>query len=317
MKKHIFFIQFLFIIASCKNNATKEKLEIENAKQVISINQIIGIGKIFPENDIVQLSSPVNGIVQKIYKIENDSVNKGTVILELEHQLEDEKIILLGNQITTQASQIKVDIASIVELEANLSNAKTELRRLQNLFSKGAETQQVVDDASTNIKAITANLNKLEALVHVSKNRLQEAKSNLKSAQLERDQKKIKSPINGRILELTALIGSSVSNLQSFAQINPEGKTIAICEIDELNAGKIIVGQKGWIRSVGSTDTLSTGTIYFASSFLKKKSLFTDQSGEKEDRRVRSIKMLLDHPEKLLLNARVECVVDISNDLKK
>jgi hypothetical protein len=42
-------------------------------------------------------------------------------------------------------------------------------------------------------------------------------------------------------------------------------------------------------RNVGSLDTLSTGTIYFTSSFLKKKSLFTDQSGEKEDRRVRTI----------------------------
>jgi len=129
---------------------------------------------------------------------------------------------------------------------------------------------------------------------------------------MEREQKIIRSPINGRILELTVLIGGSVSIQQSFAQISPEGKTIAICEIDELNAEKIAVGQKGWIRNVGSSDTLSTGSVYFVFSFLKKKSLFTDQSGEKEDRRVRTIKMMLDHPEKLLLNARVECVIDVS-----
>ena len=79
----------------------------------------------------------------------------------------------------------------------------------------------------------------------------------------------------------------------------------------------IVEGQKGWIRNVGSVDTLSTGTVYFTSSFLKKKSLFTDQSGEREDRRVRTIKMMLDQPEKLLLNARIECVIDISGNLKK
>jgi hypothetical protein len=90
-----------------------------------------------------------------------------------------------------------------------------------------------------------------------------------------------------------------------------------VCEIDEMYAGKIAVGQKGWIRNVGSIDTLSTGTVYFTYSFLKKKSLFTDQSGEKEDRRVRTIKMMLDQPEKLLLNARIECVIDISGNLKK
>lgn len=317
MKNCIFYILPLFILGSCNNNAAKEKLENENAKQSTSINHIIGIGKVIPESDIIQLSSSVNGIVQKIYKKENDSVAVGTIILELEHQLEDEKIIRLGNQLTTQAAQIKVDAASVGELEAKVGNAKIELQRLQNLVLKGAETQQTVDNAITNLKSQTANLNKLEATVTVSKSRWQETKTDLKSAQLESEQKIIKSPINGRILELTVLIGGSVSIQQSFAQISPEGKTIAICEIDELNAEKIIVGQKGWVRSVGSSDTLSTGTIYFASSFLKKKSLFTDQSGEKEDRRVRTIKLLLDTPEKLLLNARVECVVDISKNLKR
>jgi len=317
MKNFVFFIPLIFFQTSCNNNAAKEKLEVEKAKQANAINYIIGIGKIIPKNDIVQLSSPVNGIVQKIYKNENDSVTVGTIILELEHQLEDEKYVYLGNQITTQSAQINVDAASVEELEAKVGNAKTELQHLQNLLLKGAETQQKVDDANTNLKALTSNLNKLEATVTVSKSRLQEIKTNLKSAQLERNQKIIKSPINGRILELTVLIGSSVSIQESFAQISPNGRTIAICEIDELNAEKIVIGQKAWIRSVGSSDTLSTGTIYFASSFLKRKSLFTDQSGEKEDRRVRTIKMLLDNPEKLLLNARVECVVNISSNLKK
>jgi hypothetical protein len=45
--------------------------------------------------------------------------------------------------------------------------------------------------------------------------------------------------------------------------------------------------------------------------------LFTDQSGEKEDRRVMTIKMMLDQPGKLLLNERVECVIDLSNNIKK
>jgi hypothetical protein len=113
-------------------------------------------------------------------------------------------------------------------------------------------------------------------------------------------------------LELDVLVGSSITAQQAIGQISPQGRTIAICEIDELYAEKVAVGQKAWIRHVGTTDTISTGTVYFTSSFLKKKSLFTDQSGEKEDRRVRTIKMMLDHPDQLLLNERVECVVDLS-----
>jgi len=316
MKYYLLSIFLISILTSCNNKSAKNKLEIENNKQ-IAVRQIVGIGKIIPEGDIIQLSSPVNGIVQKIDKREDEPVSIGTVILELAHDLEDAKILQLKGELNTQTAQINVDAASVEEYEAKVSNAKSELQRLQNLLLKGAETQQTVDDAITNLKSLNANVNRLEASVSVSKSKLQETKAALKTAHLERDQKIIKSPINGKILELTVLIGGSVSLQESFGQISPEGKTIAICEIDELNAEKIVVEQKGWIRNVGSSDTLSTGTVYFVFSFLKKKSLFTDQSGEKEDRRVRTIKMMLDHPDKLLLNARVECVIDISSTIKK
>jgi len=296
MKYYLLSIFLFSILTSCNNKSAKDKLEIEKNKQVVAISRIVGIGKIIPEGDIIQLSSPVSGIVRIIDKREDDPVNIGTVILELDHDLEDAKILQLKGELNTQTAQIKVDAASVEEYEAKVSNAKSELQRLQNLLLKGAETQQTVDDATTNLKSLNANLTRLVASVSVSKSRLQETKAALKTAQLERDQKIIKSPINGKILELTVLIGGSVSLQESFGQISPEGKTIAICEIDELNAEKIVVGQKGWIRNIGSSDTLSTGTVYFVFSFLKKKSLFTDQSGEKEDRRVRTIKMMLDHP---------------------
>ena len=317
MKQYFILLIMFSILYSCNNKSAKEKLKSENTKHDLAIDYIVGIGKIIPENDIIQISSPVNGIVKEIYKRENDTVIIGTVILELEHLLEDAKLLQLKSEVATQSAQISVDDASVEEFEAKCNNAKSGLIRLQNLLAKGAETQQTIDDASTDLKSFQANLKRLEANVTVSKSRLKESKAALQLAQMERDQKIIKSPVNGRILELTVLIGGSVAIQQSLGQINPEGKIIAICEIDELNAEKVAVGQKGWIRDVGSSDTLSTGKIYFTSSFLNKKSLFTDQSGEKEDRRVMTIKMMLDQPGKLLLNARVECIIDPSNNIKK
>jgi multidrug efflux pump subunit AcrA (membrane-fusion protein) len=316
MKKGFYaLILFVFFI-SC-NNADKNK-EAADAKAKLekTNDRVVGVGMIVPEKDIVQLSSPVNGIVTKILINENDSVSVGIPILELDHQLEDAKVKQLSSEVATQAAQIKADEASVGEYQAKYENAVSELQRMQRLLAKGAETQQAVDDANTNLKSFQSNQNRLQANANVSKSRLNETKAALHEAQIERARKIIVSPVNGRILELTVLAGGSVDTQESLAQISPEGKTIAVCEIDEMYAGKIAVGQKGWIRNVGSIDTLSTGTVYFTYSFLKKKSLFTDQSGEKEDRRVRTIKMFLDRPEKLLLNARIECVIDISGNPK-
>ena len=277
----------------------------------------MGIGEIIPKQEIIQVSTPVDGLVKKIYKNENDSVSAGTPIIELDHEVDDAKVRQLSSEVNTQAAQVNADEASVGEYKAKYDNAVSELQRLQRLLAKGAETQQAVDNANTNLKTYQANLKRLKANVEVAKSQLQDKKAALQLAKVERDQKTIVAPVSGRILELDALPGGAVNTQQPFAKINPEGKTIAICEIDELYADKIAVGQKGWIRNVGSTDTLSAGTVYFASSFLKKKSLFTDEPGEKQDRRVRTIKMTLDQPTGLLLNARIECVIDVTGTQKK
>jgi multidrug efflux pump subunit AcrA (membrane-fusion protein) len=316
MNAYIYIILILIILSSCGNKDENDRATSEKTQNAGVVTQVIGIGRIEPENDIIQLSSPVTGIVEKILKKENDSVAVGTPILELDHQLEDGKVRQLAAEVTTQAAQITADKAGTEEYRAKYNNAVSEVQRMQRLLTRGAETQQAVDDATANLKSFQSNLKRAEADIEVTESKLVQAKAALHVAEIEREQRTIKSPVNGKILEISTLPGSSVDNRQAFVQIRPTGKTIAICEVDELYADKILVGQKAWIRNVGSLDTLSTGWVYMALSFLNKKSLFTDQSGEKEDRRVRTIKIMLDTPDRLLLNARVECVIDISGNLK-
>jgi multidrug efflux pump subunit AcrA (membrane-fusion protein) len=316
--KRIFLLLMCFsALLACGNEKEKPATESITLPAQPSVQHVVGIGKIIPEKDIIQLSLAVNGIVQKVHKKENDSVSVGTVILELNHASEDAAVARLEQEIKTQNSQIEMESASLRENRVLYAKANDDLKRLSGLFSKGAETKQNVDDAASKAESLRAVIQRAEAAVEVAKSRLLETRASLRSAQINRDQKILRSPVNGRILECDVKTGESVLALSPFVQIRPEGKTIALCEIDESYADKVVVGQRGWIRKVGTTDTLSTGTIFFAYSFLNKKSLFTDQAGEREDRRVRAIKMSLDQPDALLLNARVECVIDISETKNK
>ncbi len=316
-KRYAIIAALLSVLCSCGSKEVTNADALTKPAVASVVSQVVGIGKIEPENSIIQLSAPVNGIVVSILKSENDTVSAGTPIIELDSRLEEAKVTQLTAELNTQLNQLKADEAGLGEYEAKCSNAVSELQCLQRLLGKGAETQQVVDDANTNLKTLQSNLKRLQAGIAASRSRVAQSQAALNTALIERDQKTIKSPVAGKILELTTLAGSSVDTKQSVVQISPLGRTIAICEIDELFADKVAVGQKAWIRNVGSTDTLSAGVVYTAFSFLKKKSLFTDQAGEKEDRRVRTVKIMLDQPDKLLLNARVECVIDISGNLKK
>lgn len=51
--------------------------------------------------------------------------------------------------------------------------------------------------------------------------------------------------------------------------------------------------------------------MILASPYLRKKSLFADNSANLEDRRVREVRVQLDNPENVLIGARVECIIDV------
>ncbi len=317
MKNKLFWFLCIVLCSACSNKVEEEKLPINKIQQNNGFYQIIGVGKIVPELDIVLLTSPVNGIVHQLYKKENDTVNIGSLIVELNHEIEDENIKQLKNQLTTQEFQVDVDRLNAVELKGRVSNAKSNFIHSQNLYIKGAESKQNLDDLNTEFLSLQSNLKSFESKVLVAKSKLLELQTALQKAEVEKEQKFIKSPIKGKILELSAIVGSFVSNQQAIAQISPLGNKIAICEIDELNADKITVGQLAWIKKSGTSEKPLRAKIYFASSYLQKKSLFTDQAGEKEDRRVRNIELTIDSSDKFLINTRVECVINISGDLNK
>jgi HlyD family secretion protein len=91
----------------------------------------------------------------------------------------------------------------------------------------------------------------------------------------------------------------------------PEGGLVAITEIDELFADRLKVGQRATIRPQGDSTILATGDVFIISPYLKKKSLFSDNASNLEDRRVREVRVKINPEAKLLIGSRVECVIEL------
>jgi multidrug resistance efflux pump len=123
------------------------------------------------------------------------------------------------------------------------------------------------------------------------------------------EEKTIRAPLAGTLLSLDTKQGAFLEPGKPIGDFAPAGPLIALTEIDELFAGKVQAGQKAFIRPQGKKDTLSTGVVVMTSPYLRKKSLFSDQPGDLEDRRVREVRVRLDRPEAVLIGARVECVI--------
>lgn len=141
--------------------------------------------------------------------------------------------------------------------------------------------------------------------------RLSELRSELSSARLELSKRRLVSPFNGTVLDMKATIGSALNQYAVFTEFAPDGNIIARCEIDEMFSNRINPGQEAVITLVGSTETIASGKVIRTAPFLKRKSLFSEQPGDREDRRVREVWILLNNPQNLLFNMQVECKIKL------
>ncbi len=160
------------------------------------------------------------------------------------------------------------------------------------------------------LKTKSLLLKNAEAALALSEKKVSESGAAVKTALATEGKSIIRAPQNGRLLEVSARVGASLTPGQRYAQLAPEGRLTALCEIDELFADEIKTGQAAFVRYKGYPDTVSKGTVLYAAPYLKKKSLFSDEVGVKEDRRVREVRILLDN-QALLINRQVECIIKI------
>ncbi|MBB6499339.1 HlyD family secretion protein [Pedobacter cryoconitis] len=322
MKKTFIYLVFIYLVLlvccacsfGCKPAEAKKEPSLSSAQQDIANHEIVGLGRIEPEGKVVSLATAVTGIITEVYKRENDQILKGELILELEHTVQDAKMEQAKRRVITQLAEIRIAESNLEEQKVLLSNKELELGRIKNLYAKGAETRQNLDNLETDVKVCQVKTAQLQKQIVVSSARLKEAEQEADVFARELQQHFVKALGDGQIMDMKAIKGAALMANQSFAEFIPKGRLVATCEIDELFADKIREGQQAVIRQIGSHRILGKGKLIFASSALKRKSLFSEQAGDQEDRRVREVKILLNDQTGYLINSRVECIVQSKID---
>jgi multidrug efflux pump subunit AcrA (membrane-fusion protein) len=291
---------------------TGEKTSIITANAVMAnVSRVVALGRVEPEAKISPLSMDVSGVVQKIFVREGQHVQAGEPLLELAHEVENAKLALAQSKAGTQTSEIASIQASLASAKLKAQNYKERFERLQKLLQSGAETQQNTDNARTDYETAAREVERLQANLQSAQSRLVELNADTRVAQVELSKKLLRSPAAGTLLSLSPTLGASVQSGTAVADFAPDGAVTVICEVDELFVDKIQLGQKATIRPQGATETLAEGVVMTVSPYLKKKSIFSDEAGALEDRRVREVRVKLNTTANLLFNSRVECVIAV------
>jgi multidrug efflux pump subunit AcrA (membrane-fusion protein) len=301
----------LIISASCSQNETLSPSELERSLNY-EPEQVVGIGRIEPKLRILDLTSEVPGIVKEINFFPGDLVKKKQIILSLVSTLEKARVEQKKAQIQTQKSRIMAAEAALSAVKIRTENARVNFMRAKSLYEKNAETKNYFDQAKTEYDALLEETKRLEAELVAAKDLLNQERVTLELAQKELSLKSVKAISNGKLLSLDITVGSYLYAGRAFGAFAPQSPLIARCEIDELFADQIKVGQEAHIRKQGETRRLVEGMVSFVGHYLRRQSIFSDEVDELVDLRVREVEISLENGTELLIGSRIECVIELT-----
>jgi HlyD family secretion protein len=307
-----FLIISLFLLASlaaCKGGKSEAEKAVEKKADTLVrpvASLVNATGRIEPEAGITDLSADVSGIIRQVLIKEGQMVKKDAPMLVLDNSVQGAQLAEAEARMRSQQQETELNQARIRDGQNNLQKAQMDYDRTSRLVEKKAETQEQLDNARNELEKKKIALQNEQASLRVTEKKVAESRAQVNTARAGSGKYTVRAPQDGLVLIVTARSGAAVSPGNSFAQLAPAGKLTALCEVDELFAEQVSNGQKAYITYKGYRDTVSTGSVIYTAPYLKKKSLFSDQVGEKEDRRVREVRILLDKQD-LLINRQVEC----------
>ena len=159
-------------------------------------------------NNVVDVSSAVEGVVERFHVERSDFVDKDQLIVELESGVE----IAAVNKARARA-----------EMEGELNSQRSSLEfterrfeRIKHLFKKGLVSSHEMDEAETQVELARAELEKAEDQKQLNALELQRAEETLAL-------RRIRSPFKGVVVERYKSVGESVEDkpIIKLAEIDP------------------------------------------------------------------------------------------------
>ncbi len=157
---------------------------------------------------VVNVGSPVKGILASITVDKSDTVKKGQVLAKLESAVEKANVNLARAR-----TELDVEIKSS---KVTLAMAERQQTRINDLFAKSAVSSQQKDEADTETKLAALQLGQVRKKKEV-------AKLDLRRAQAALERRTIRSPISGVVVQRFSSPGEFVKEepILTIATIDP------------------------------------------------------------------------------------------------
>ncbi|HEX9207647.1 MAG TPA: efflux RND transporter periplasmic adaptor subunit [Steroidobacteraceae bacterium] len=197
--------------------------------------KVSATGNLQPTNQ-VEVGSELSGIVDQVLVDENDRVQKGQVLAQLD-------LSKLQDAVARSRAGLAAAEAQVLQAQATVVEKQAELRRFQEIWQKTNGTlpsRSEMDAADANVKRAVAD----EASARAN---AAQARASVRSDETNLHKASIRSPINGIVLARKVEPGQTVAaSFQApvlFTLAEDLSKMELQVDVDEADVGQVKVGQ--------------------------------------------------------------------------
>lgn len=259
-------------------NATA--VRIEEVKLGDLQEYISAPGEIEPKTQ-VEISAKISARVEKLPFEEGTQVKVGDLLIQLDSKEMQSRLksteasyMAQKSQIEVTKSQIESRKAQIKGIEATLEQARKDFERQKMLLSTGDISQSVYDLARQKLDEMQSQKDATELQIQSEEKSLEVANYSLKAQEAQIEEAKealeyttIRSPIDGVITRINAEVGEMVmtgtmNNPGTVIMIVADlSKMLLVAQVDEVDVGKISVGQQANVRVKAYWDQVYQGVV--------------------------------------------------------
>lgn len=159
----------------------------------------------------VEVGSQVSGQIREIYVDFNSPVVKGQLLAQIDPQSFESRVLQNRADLKVASSNVIVQQANIDRAEANLRRAQREYERAAPLSRKGTLSASELDTALADFESAKADVTMARAQLENALATQEQRQASLESAEIDLERTKIRSPINGVVIERAVDPGQTVA----------------------------------------------------------------------------------------------------------
>ncbi len=159
----------------------------------------------------VEVGSQVSGQIKEILVDFNTEVGKDQLLAVIDPQTFESRVLQSGADFRVASSNVIVQQANIDRAKANLRRARLEYKRAEPLAKKGTLSISELDTAVAAFDSAKAELTMAKAQLENALAARDQRQASLKSAEIDLERTKIRSPIDGVVIKRAVDQGQTVA----------------------------------------------------------------------------------------------------------